>query len=193
MKHIFLGMLLVLFNFNLDIGAIRIGLVPTFLGYIFMHKGLVSLADVSPRFSRVLPACKGMVVFFAVVYALNLFGLSPLLPAPRSPALALIVPLFTATIVPLYIHRGMIQGIKDIESTREQNLGSGNLSTVWWLLLATSFAVFSLSLHTALATVGIVAALSVCHFVLSVCHLFLFYKTQQLFHEEPTPPPADAE
>ena len=173
MKSIFIGMLLVFLNFNLDINAMRIGLIPTFLGYIFMLKGLSELTEYSGQFSRVMPHTKVMIAYSAICYALDLFGISSSLGAPVSFVLGLV-----STIVSLFISYGIIMGIKDIETTRVQNLNSEQLYTTWKLLATFSLIVYLLYLIPTLAIVCIIIG-----FIIGVYYLYIFSKTKNLFYD----------
>jgi len=174
MKNIFIGMILVFINFNLYIGHSRIGLIPTFLGYIFMLNGLSELTELSPKFSKVIPFCKGMLVYSVIVYALELFGLSSAISAPIGIVLGLV-----STIVSLYISHGIIMGIMDIEAIKLQDLNSKQLYSTWKLLAIFSFAVYALLIIPVLAIVGVIIT-----FVISVYYLFIFHKTKKLFYGE---------
>ena len=174
MKSIFTGMLLVFLNFNLDINAARIGLIPTFLGYIFIARGLSELAGFSSQFSKVMPYSKGMIAYSAVCYAMDLFGISSMLGESISFALGLIT-----TIVSLFISHGIILGIRDIETTRVQNLNSEQLYSTWKLLAVFSLISYMLFLIPVLAIVGIIVS-----FIIGVYYLFVFSKTKNLFYDE---------
>ena len=173
MKSIFTGMLLVFLNFNLDIGAMRIGFIPTFLGYISMVRGLSELAGLSSQFSRVMPFSKGMIAYSAICYAMDLLGISSLLGVPVSFTLGLIT-----TIVSLFISHGIILGIRDIETTRAQNLNSEQLYSTWKLLAVFSLITYMLFLVPVLAVVSIIVS-----FIIGIYYLFVFNKTKNLFYD----------
>ena len=173
MKSIFTGMLLVFLNFNLDFNATRIGLIPTFLGYIFMVRGLSELAGFSSQFSKVTPYSKGMIAYSATCYAMDLFGISSMLGEVLSFALAL-----TTTIVSLFISHGIILGIREVETTRVQNLNSDQLYSTWKLLVFFSLISYVLFLIPVLAIVSIIIS-----FIIGVYYLFVFNKTKNLFQD----------
>lgn len=52
MKRIFIGLVFILLNLNIDIGSVRIGFIPDFLGYIMIYKGLGELRDKSEDFNN---------------------------------------------------------------------------------------------------------------------------------------------
>ena len=51
-----------------------IGLIPDFLGYIFIRKGVQELREESPCFARLDPWTLGMAVYSGILYLLDLFG-----------------------------------------------------------------------------------------------------------------------
>jgi len=173
MKDILIGMLLVFLNFNLDLDSSRIGLIPTFLGYIFMVRGLSELTGRSNRFSHVMPFAKGMIVYSAVCYLLDLFGITSTLGGLISFALGLIT-----TIISLYISHGIIMGIKDIETMNAKNLNSEQLYSTWKLLALFSLITYMLFFIPALAIVSTIISL-----IIGLYYLFVFNKTKNLFYD----------
>ena len=173
MSSIFTGMLLVFLNFNLDLGHTRIGLIPTFIGYIFFVRGLSELAEYSNRFTKVVPFAKGMAVFTGITYALDLFGFSARLGTAVSFVLGLIT-----TVISLYISYSIIMGIMDIEATRAQDLNSAQLLSTWKLLATFSLITYLLLLVPAIAMISIIAS-----FIIGIYYLYIFSKSKNLFAE----------
>lgn len=171
-KNIFVGMLLVFLNFNLDIGSIRIGLIPTFLGYIFMLRGLSELEGFSEHFRKVSLYVKGMAVYSGICYAMDLFGVSSLIGEPISFVLGLLSTAFS-----LFISYKIIMGVRDIEAARAQDLNSGQLYSTWKLLAAFSLITYGLYLVPALMIVCIIIS-----FVVGIYYLYVFNKTKNLFY-----------
>lgn len=171
MSKIFMGMLLVFLDFNLDIGAIRIGLIPDFLGYIFILQGLAQLADKSERFSKVRPFAFGMLIFTAIHYLFGLLGISVTL------GIADYLLSFLSTLVSLYIAYGIVMGAKDIESANGQNLGSAQLLSRWKLLAILSVLVYFLFLIPVLNLVCIIASI-----VIGIVFLVALYRTKNLYN-----------
>lgn len=174
MKKIFIGMLLVFLDFNLDIGSSRIGLIPDFLGYIYMLKGLSELIELSTRFSKVKPYVNGMAIYSGFCYAIDLFGVTSMIGEPINFALGLM-----ATILSLFISHSIILGIKDIEVAKEQNLNSEQLYAAWKMLAVFSFILYLAYVVPALAFVCILAS-----FIIGIFYLFRFNETKNLFYEQ---------
>ena len=173
MNRIFIGMLFVFLNFNLDLGGgSRIGLIPTFLGYIYMLNGLAEIEELSPRFSKVMPWVKWMSIYMAFVYVMDVFGISTDL------AMTFILS-FASTILGLYISYNIIMGIKDIELEKIQDLGSGKLYSTWKLL-----AVFTILAHSMffIADLSIIAIMG--SFMVGVYYLYVFSQTKRAFYAQ---------
>ena len=173
MENIFRGMLLVFFNFNLDIDSMRIGLIPTFIGYIFIANGLSELTGFSSYFSKIAPYVKGMTVYAGICYVMDLLGISSALGMPISFVLGLI-----STIMSLLISYSIVMGIKDIEVMRGQNLNSERLYSTWKLLAIFSLIVFLLYIIPVLAFICMIVG-----FFISVYYLYVFHETKTLFYE----------
>lgn len=177
MQNIFIGMLFVFLNFSLDIGSLRIGLIPTFLGYIYIAKGLLEVTGFSDNFSKVAPYVKGMVVYSGICYAMDLLGISFIIGMPIDFVLGLI-----STVVSLFISHGIIMGIRDIEIAKVQNLNAGQLYSTWKLLAIVSLAVYLLYIIPVLAVICMIAG-----FMIAVYYLSIFNKTKNLYYgENPT-------
>lgn len=173
MRNIFIGMILVFLNFNIDLGSSRIGLIPTFLGYVYMVKGLAELEEFSDRFSKVMPYTKVMIAYSVIIYLVELSGLWLVIARPISLLLGLV-----STIVSLVISHGIIMGIKDIEAARVQNLNSERLYFTWKLLAVFSLIVYPFSIIPALQILSIAIG-----FIIAVYYLSIFNKTKNLFYE----------
>lgn len=176
MRRIFIGMLFVFINFNLDLGASRIGLIPSFVGNYLIYKGLHELDGLSDRFTRTIPFAKGMAIYSAICYALDIFGLS------FSPWWYLVYILGLISIIfTFYISRNIILGIKDIEIAREQDLNSRLLYSL--LKLQTVLSLLSFVL---LETPTLLPVSAVVTFLIELAYLFIFNSTKELFYSQNT-------
>ena len=169
MSTIFIGMILVFIGFDIHIGNSTIGLIPDFLGFIFMLNGIREIAGLSNHFRKVVPFIIGMIAYSAVIYVTNLLGVDfPL-------ALTILLGI-GSTFVPLVISYMIIMGVKDVEEHREQSLYSEDLHSAWVLLTlfsALSFVVFVVPVP------GIIVLL--LGFIAAVYYLYRFHKTKMAF------------
>ncbi len=128
MGNIFSGYLFIFLNFNLTIGNCTIGLIPTFVGYIFMVKGLRELSDRSAQFKKIRPLAIGMGIFSGLLYLGDLFGV-----AVNLGGIGILLGL-ASTVISLYIAYAIIQGIQDIEAFFGADLNSAKLKSAWTLM-----------------------------------------------------------
>ena len=174
MNRIFFGLLLVFINFNLDIGASRIGLVPDFLGYIFMLRGTAELIQYSSRFEKTRPYITAMIGYTLILYVLDLFGFS------RMGGVGIIGVLlgFASLCASLYISFNIVMGVKDIEIMRAQDLNGDKLLSIWKLQAVMLAAVHFLIIIPPLAIICMLTG-----FLVTVYFLVVFYRTKGLFYE----------
>ncbi len=140
-NNIFYGLLFVFLDLEVPFGNWKVGLIPDFIGYILIFAGLAELAAGKDRFSRMRPPAAAMAVYTGILYGIDLLGFSyyfdPIVPF----ALGLV-----SALGALYISYNIVRGVKDLEASLEQSLGSRPLFTVWIVLAAVSLAVCALFL-----------------------------------------------
>ena len=180
MRSIFIGMLFVFVNINIIIGSSLIGLVPTFFGYLCILGGLSELKGYSTCFTKATPWVKGMVIYSAFCYAMNLLGAGAV-DNPYGLLFGSILGI-SLTIISLFIAYNIIMGIKDIETTKVQNLNSVQLYSTWKML-----AVLSIGASVFIFVPVLNLACAIAGFVVAVYYIFIFNKTKKLFYiENPT-------
>ena len=126
MSNIFTGLLFVFLDFDLTFNNIKIGLIPDFIGYFFMIKGITEMSDKSHRFEKIMIYVKVMLGYSALIYLLDIFALGLF----ENNYLGIILGLLS-TIVSLYISYNIIFGLKDIESKTNYDLNANNLYKLW--------------------------------------------------------------
>ena len=140
MSNIFTGILLVVLNFNIDIGDIRIGLIPSFLGYLFIVRGSRELIYQSVKFGDCEKAAEVMIAVSGADYILDLLGLTPRLVLVSS----LLGCALTAGLI--WVLYCIVSGITDIERSRGINLNGVKLRQIWMSHAIVSVLVFVLEL-----------------------------------------------
>lgn len=137
MDRLFVGILFLLFDFNLTLNGHSVGLLPDFVGYLL----LFTLPD---RFSQQSPAlqkCRRMSVWFG---AYSLFSyLLALLIAQPDPLLRYGIGL-VEMVFRLYFLYQLVQGLRQLEAVYGLSLCTASLQKRWALI--TAFQVFSLML-----------------------------------------------
>lgn len=171
MKNIFTGFLLVFLNFDLNLGSSKIGLLPDFLGYIIMIKGLNELAQDSVRFIKAKTYAFGMAFYTGILYIFDFLGITPYF-GVISYLLSVL-----ATVVSLYISYNIVMGVFDIEKKYGISLDGERLKSAW--MLNAVFSVLSYMLYWA----GPLAVFSViAFFIVAVYFLVVFNKSKNLYY-----------
>lgn len=172
MRKIFTGMIFTFLNFNLDIGNAQIGLIPDFVGYIFIIQGLTELSGYSSHFSGIISYSKGMAIYTGIIYVLNIFGFASIGGGFIGFIFAVI-----STVLFLFISYKIIMGIKDIESYRHQNLQSDQLLSIWRVSAILAVVAYVIYIIPFLALVLVIVSL-----VVNIYYLVLFNTTKNLFY-----------
>lgn len=167
-------MLLVFLNFNLDIGASRIGLIPSFLGYIFMLNGIAELTQLSGRFISVRPYIIIMTVYSGIFYIMDLLGVSAMISELAALGLGLL-----STVMSLVISYHIVMGIREIESTKIMDLHAEKLYSTWKILAVFSLIGYVLLVIPVLAIVSMVAGL-----IVGIYYLYIFNQTKNLYYQQ---------
>ena len=174
MHKIFIGLLLVFLDFNLDLGTSRIGLIPDFLGYLSIFQGLREMENRSVNFLKVIPITKLAIVLSIVIYILDLIGLS-LNPDNR------ILPILfgiVMTIISLYISYYIVQGVLDLQERTGFEINGNKLYTAWKLIALFSILVYPLFFFPGLNVVSLVMT-----FVFNIYFLYYLNVTKNAYQK----------
>lgn len=125
MKKIFIGLLFVLLDFNLTVGSSVIGLIPDFVGGIFMLKGADELADKSDCLAKAHPWMIGYIVYSGVLYALDLLGFS------ASLGWLGVLLSVVGMVLMLCITYRIVQGVCEMENRFGAKLNGAELKAIW--------------------------------------------------------------
>ncbi len=172
MRKIFIGMLFVFLDFTLTLNASRIELIPDFIGYIFMVKGLMELADESFWFGKVRPYAIGMAIYSGVLYVFDLFGITD-----TSGVFSWVLGLIS-TGISLYISYGIAMGVQNIESMQDRNLDGDELMAKWKLYAMLSAIIYLLVFIPVLNVLAIITG-----FVIAVYFLVAFHRSTKLYEQ----------
>jgi hypothetical protein len=172
MRNIFIGFILVFLDFNLDLGNLRIGLIPDFIGYYIMIKGLEEMVGESELFIKIKPIVAGMAVYSGILYSLDLIGVSVSLGALTY------VLAFTSSVISLYISYNIVMGVMDMEVKHNTTLNGDSLKSTWKLLAAFNILSYVSLLFPPAALTFIILA-----FVISIVFLVGFNKSKNLYYD----------
>lgn len=172
MRNIFIGMLLVFLDFNFDFDTSRIGLIPDFIGYIFIIKGLAEMTEKSSRFAKVRPHAIGMLIYTAILYVMDVFGASAALEVWAAFVVGLV-----STIISLYISYNIVMGVGDMQRVQERQLNADGLYFMWKLLAVFSIGSIITLWIPLLNIISIIVAI-----IITICFLVSFNKTKNLYY-----------
>lgn len=147
MRNIFVGLLLISLDFNLTFDQLIIGLIPDFVGYFILHKGLLELTalEESIQLERCKPIATKMIYFTAILYGLDFFGITPSLGVVER-VLGLI-----SLFVYLWILYQIIQGILVIQEKYRTDMNGERLLTLWKIIVVLDVIVIVLNMFPYLA------------------------------------------
>lgn len=171
MDKLFLGLLFAFLDLNLDLGNVRIGLLPDFLGYIFIVQGCGLLLAESQRFAKVNPVAMVLAVYSGITYAMDLFGISA-----RLGIWGLLLRILFAA-VSLYMSYQIVAGVQDIEVRRSADLQAAYLRSVWGGVAVLEVIGLLFSWVPVLNLFCMIAA-----FVVYICFLVAFHRSRELYN-----------
>lgn len=172
MKNIFIGFILIFLDFNLNAGNIQIELIPDFIGYILMLRGLDEMSVESKFFMKIKPYVTGMAIYTAILYLLDLIGFSKTL-GVFTYVLALL-----SIIVFLYISYHIVIGVKDIEGKYNISMNGDQLKSSWTLL-----AIFNVLTYVSLLIPSLAIICIIVSFIAAIYFLVVFNKSKNLYYE----------
>lgn len=170
MNKLFWGFFFIFLDFSIDFDTMRIGLIPTFVGYLLLFFGLAELSEESSRFEKIRPFCIVMAVYTGFLWVGDLFGLSL-----TAPPVVWILLSAVAVVLSYYISYCIIWGIGDIEASNRYPLSAERLKKCWFALVILHMISF---LCAFMQMIGIVFLGSIGAVVALICFLCFFYRTK---------------
>lgn len=164
MNSIFIGLLFCSFNFSINIGNFAVGLIPNFVGFYFITKGLREISAQSSRFSGSIALSQIMTVYWAAIYAVELFHIA----IPRIIATPLGI---GATVIYLLILFNISQGMCEIFGTPSN---ADKLKQAWFILAVTTGATYLGGFITFAAVI-----FNIAHILVQIWYIICFYQTKK--------------
>ncbi|NLL72864.1 MAG: hypothetical protein GX237_04990 [Clostridiales bacterium] len=171
MRNIFIGFLLIFFNFSIDTDGSKIGLIPDFIGYISILRGAAEMVDKSDFFSNIKPYVTGMLIYSSVLYVFDLFGFTL-----SYPMFGYILG-FISTAISLFISYNIVMGINYIERTYSCFLNGIRLMSMWKLLAFVNIIAYLLMIIPLLALLTIIAV-----FIINIFFLIEFNTSKNMYY-----------
>ena len=154
MKNIFLGFLFVMLDFNLNIGASTIGLIPDFIGFWFFIKGMEELTEESNTLAKNIGLSMVLMVCSGVIYLIELLGI-------QLGLLGIIIGL-AMTIAQLYLEYQVITGMFELEAYNNHYFGADDCKTKWIFAMAMILLNYVFMWFPIINIVGILVAFAMC-------------------------------
>ncbi len=171
MKTIFIGLIFILFDFSISVGPVTLGLIPTFVGFFLIAKGVKALYPYSYSFKSANTVSIISLVFSAALYAIDLFGLSSVVFAHH--AVSFIVSI-VSTILYLIVLFHILKGIQEIEEDNDIKIGYSQLMSCWTVILVSKLLLASAGFIPLLALLCLLLSL-----VISIVFLVFFRRTDK--------------
>ncbi len=168
MTNLFWGLLLVLLDFNLNLGQVTIGLLPDFLGFYLVMKGAQALP--APAFGKVRPMALAMAAYTGVLYVLDLTGIGGNL-GVFGWVLGLV-----SLAVQMAILYYICLGVTQLQTQSGRDLGAEKLKPLWMALLILQGIT---QLLVWVPVVDFFAALGCT--VVAICYLVAFYGAKKAY------------
>lgn len=129
MENFFIGFLFIFLNFNITVSNHVIGLLPFFVGYIFIKRGIKEFDGQVPAFEKIKTFSKIMIAVGIVVYimdflAINIGGIYFLVSV-------------VALAANIYTSYCITEGILYIEETKGINILGTELRSMWKITVIT--------------------------------------------------------
>jgi len=174
MKKLFWGFFFIYLNFNLTFNGHQLNILPDFVGYILLLKGMGELAEESACFDRAKPFAAVMTVYSAILW------IGALLAVTSEGWIASVLGLIALALA-LYISWLLIRGVREIEEQAGEDFGGGALFSRWKILLCVQVISRLLGLMANLANLSVIytlgAAVSIAGMVVIVTYLLAWYRT----------------
>ena len=176
MNRLFWGAIFAFLNFDLNFGDMTVGLLPGFVGWHLIWKGLTELRDQSVHFEKVRTAAIVLIVYSAVTYILAL------LPFPMDFGWVSVLLWVLASALSLYVMYGMIRGIQDLEVRWGTKLNGASMLQIWKFDVVLELCDLVVTLLSVPAAVLI---LTIAVVVLKVLLLIRLYKAKNTYQNRP--------
>lgn len=171
MKNIFIGFILVMLDLNFTFGNSHIDILPDFVGYIVMIKGLVEMAEESHFFMETKPYVTGMALYSGFLFFIDITGIYMSLGALTT-ILALL-----SNFISLYISYKIVMGVIDMEGKHNSNMNGQKLKSRW-----TAYAVLNLLAYISLLIPTISVIFLITGVIAFICFLYAFNESKKLYY-----------
>ena len=172
MKLIFWGLIFLFFDFNLNFGASSISLLPAFVGFALIRKGMGTVTECE-RYGKAQPWMLAGIACSAVVWVLNLLG------TPDGSVLGFVLGVVSGAFQ-LVATWQIAKGVAELEDVYQYDLYAKPLMTAWTVLLIWVILVRV----TAWLGIDVLAMLALlASFVFMIYYIVRFHKSRKAYEE----------
>lgn len=161
MKKIFIGILIILLDFNLTTSGYSVGLIPDFIGFWLLNDAIHNFKDNSIYFNRVYSLSNFMIFFSLISYGLDCMGSNL-----TNYALLFIIQLFY-TLMCLYIIYLFLLGLKDINLINHLHLNTSKVFRYFLIYTSVTMTIFIQLFIPHYASIRYIATIVTCPLFLS--------------------------
>jgi len=171
--NIFWGFFFVAFDFNITLGNAVIGLIPDFIGYFLILKGIIELQDLAIHFKKIKDLVLLMVFLKIITYVMDLLGIT----AQIQTGAAIIG--IVLLVINLYIEYSIICGIQEIEKSQYVNLNAEKLFSMWKIV-----AVFSTLAYIGLILPSLAIVFVIISAIANMVFLYYLYQSKKAYEQK---------
>jgi hypothetical protein len=170
MKELFVGMLFVFLDVNIGSQNHILDVLPDFVGYLLMQRGLGKLSEEGRYFEKALPVVMGMTVYSVVLYVMDIMATTV---HARFVSFCLGL---AAMVCSLLIGFWIVSGVRDMERSRGWNLEGEKLHSMWLCSAVIQCIAYLCGWIPLVGQIGAVGAA-----VMHICFLVAFYQSENLY------------
>lgn len=172
MNRLFWGLFFVALDFNLTLGSATFGLLPDFVGWYLLMKGMEALAEESGHFEKGRHWAFGLMLLNLILYVADLLNLS------SGAAVGMWLLGMVGFCVGMYVLYRMIAGIRQMEESHSWDLQSEKLRTMWLIQVVMGAIAYLLNWIPLISVFGALAGS-----VTAFCLLIAMYGTKKRYAE----------
>ncbi len=163
MNKLFWGFFFLFLNFNLNLGSLRLNLLPDWAGLILLYLACGELDRESDQFEKIRPFCLGLAAATGVLWVLSFFGIN------INPPIVSWVLGIAVMCLELYTSMMFVDALANVEMRRNYDLCISFLRKSWKVMAFSTFlsGVFIVFPVIALA-LSLVAAIATIVFLVAV-------------------------
>lgn len=166
MKKFVFGFLLIFLNFNLNFNQFSLNVLPDFVGYYLLMKGMEEMKRESPRFENASPFAIGMIIYTAVLWLGALLNVG-------GGVLGMVLSVI-AQVVHFYIAWVLVQALREMEQNHGADLYGSVLLSRWKIMLGLNVAIQLLRVLASVGTIRIVMTIATVLVLAALIWAFLF-------------------